>query len=76
MKIRLRKDQAAQIGVEGISEVVNPGDVIEVNDDVAGHPPSGTEGTKSHDLGSGLLAQSEKWEPAPKSATADIKSED
>lgn len=37
------------------------GEVIDVDDDIAGHPPKGEPGDKGHDPGAGLLAQTDVW---------------
>lgn len=74
-KVRLSKDAPAQKHVDGVEPVrndegealpVQPGDVIEVDAEIAGKEPSGTPGNKTYDPGSGLLAQTDKWEPGPK----------
>lgn len=37
------------------------GEVIEVDNDVAGYPPKGEPGTEGYDPGDGLLAQTDVW---------------
>lgn len=56
---------------KGKSLVVNPGDVVEVPADLAGKPPKGEPDHKTYDPGSGLLAQTDVWEPGPKSVPAE-----
>lgn len=77
-KIRLVKGQPDHDYPEGVEPVrgedgkavpLAAGVAIEVDDGLAGKPPSGTPGNKTYDPGSGLLAQTDKWEPAPKSAS-------
>ena len=87
-KIRLVKGQPEHHYPEGVEPVrddagkvvpLEPGVAIEVSDELAGKPPSGSPGNKTYDPGSGLLAQVDKWETAPKSstpATSDTKDDD
>jgi hypothetical protein len=42
--------------------VVEPGQAVEVPDDLVGKAPTGTPGTDDYDPGYGLLAQTDVWE--------------
>lgn len=46
------------------------GETVDVPDEVAGRPPSGTPGTKGYDPGEGLLAQTDVWQSAAGPAQA------
>jgi hypothetical protein len=69
MFVQLAPTEAPQ-RIAATGQRVEPGEVVEIPDHVAGRPPSG-EG-EDRDLGEGLLAQDEKWLPSngPKEPTA------
>lgn len=54
----------------GDALLVEEGTVIEVPSEIAGKAPKGELGNKSYDPGEGLLAQTDVWEPGPKSVAA------
>ena len=47
---------------------VTPGDTVEVDDGIAGRPPSGVPGEEHYDAGAGLLAQVANFIPAGSAA--------
>lgn len=72
MFIRNKTAEARDIAVGDFSAFVEPGETVEVPDEVAkGTEPSGEEGAPEYDPGtSGLLAQEDVWEQA-KTSKAD-----
>jgi hypothetical protein len=52
----INRQGAEHLGVEGIGNL-EPGEVFEVDKELAGRAPSGTPGEDDYDLGEGLLAQ-------------------
>lgn len=51
----------ATIGTEGVGGL-EPGEVFEIDAELAGHAPTGTPGEDDYDPGSGLLAQVGNYE--------------
>jgi hypothetical protein len=52
---------------------IDPGDPVEVDEDVAGRSPSGTPGEDDYDPGAGLLAQTANFAEADLSASTVAK---
>lgn len=59
----INRQGADHLGVEGIGNL-EPGEVFEVDEALAGRAPSGTPGEDDYDLGEGLLAQIGNFELA------------
>lgn len=63
---------AAGVGIE-TGQWLAPGAPVDVDEDVAGHAPSGTPGDDDYDPGSGLLAQTGNFVEADMSASTVAK---
>lgn len=59
--VPILRRQGEPFGVEGAG-CLEPGEVFETTDEVAGKPPKGTPGEKGYHPGSGLLAQVDNYE--------------
>lgn len=60
--------RGARQQIHDTGQVADPGDTIEVDAALAGHPPKGTPGEDGYDAGAGLLAQPANWGPSTKKA--------
>lgn len=63
---------AAGVGID-TGQWLEPGDPVDVDEDVAGYPPSGTPGDDDYDPGAGLLAQATNFVEADMSASTVAK---
>ena len=65
-----------EVEIAATGDVVAHGATVDVDPELAGHPPVGTPGEDGYDPGSGLLAQDDTWvavkhAKAPKAAASD-----